>query len=64
MPRKKKSGAPAWADRDDAPALTQKFFDRAEIRKGGKLVRRGCWLADADQCGFAQGEETEGGMRL
>lgn len=35
MPRKKKS------DPDGAPALTDAFFDRAEIRKGGKLVRRG-----------------------
>jgi uncharacterized protein (DUF4415 family) len=41
MPRKRKSGATAWADSDDAPELTDKFFDRAEIRKGGKLVRRG-----------------------
>jgi len=41
MPRKKKSGAVAWADSDDAPALTDTFFDRAEIRKGGKVVRRG-----------------------
>jgi uncharacterized protein (DUF4415 family) len=41
MPRKKKSGVAAWADSDDAPALTDRFFDRAEIRKGGKLVRRG-----------------------
>jgi uncharacterized protein (DUF4415 family) len=41
MPRKKKSGAGAWRDSDDAPALTEKFFDRAEIRRGGKIVRRG-----------------------
>jgi uncharacterized protein (DUF4415 family) len=41
MPRKKKSGSAAWVDPDDAPALTDTFFDRAEIRKGGKLVRRG-----------------------
>lgn len=41
MPRKKKSGAGAWSDSDDAPALTEKFFDRAEIRRGGKIVRRG-----------------------
>ena len=41
MPRKKKSGTTAWADSDDAPGLTDKFFDRAEIRKGGKLVQRG-----------------------
>ena len=41
MPTKKKSGTAAWIDRDDAPALTDKFFDRAEIRHGDKIVRRG-----------------------
>ena len=41
MPRKKRSGSAAWVDPDEAPALTDKFFDHAEIRKGGKLVRRG-----------------------
>jgi uncharacterized protein (DUF4415 family) len=41
MPRKKKSGAVAWADRDDAPPLTDKFFDRAEVRHGDKILRRG-----------------------
>jgi len=40
MQRKKKSGS-AWVDPDDAPALTDAFFDRAEIRKGSKVVRRG-----------------------
>jgi uncharacterized protein (DUF4415 family) len=41
MPRKKKSGADAWTDPDDAPELTDEFFDRAEIRQGGKIIRRG-----------------------
>jgi len=41
MPRKKKSGAVAWTDSDDAPPLTDKFFDRAEIRHGEQIVRRG-----------------------
>ena len=41
MPRKKKSGAAAWKDRDDAPELTDAFFDRAEIRHGAKVIRRG-----------------------
>lgn len=41
MPRKKKSGSAAWVDPDDAPELTDEFFDRAEIRKGAKVVRRG-----------------------
>jgi uncharacterized protein (DUF4415 family) len=41
MPKKKKSGAAAWADSDDAPLLTERFFDRAEIRHGDRLIRRG-----------------------
>jgi uncharacterized protein (DUF4415 family) len=41
MPKKKKSGASAWVDPDDAPELTEKFFDRAEIRDGDKIIRRG-----------------------
>jgi uncharacterized protein (DUF4415 family) len=28
-----------WVDPDDAPPLTKDFFDRAEIREGGKVVR-------------------------
>ncbi len=28
-----------WTDLDDAPILTRDFFERAEIRQGGKLVR-------------------------
>lgn len=41
MPKKKKSGAAAWVDRDDAPPLTEAFFDKAEIRRGDTVVRRG-----------------------
>jgi uncharacterized protein (DUF4415 family) len=41
MPRKKKCGSDAWVDRDDAPELTDRFFDRAEIRQGDRIVRRG-----------------------
>jgi uncharacterized protein (DUF4415 family) len=41
LPRKKKSGAAAWKDPDDAPELTDAFFDRAEIRHGDKIIRRG-----------------------
>jgi uncharacterized protein (DUF4415 family) len=41
MPRKKKPGSAAWVDPDDAPQLTDKFFDRAEIRHGDRIVRRG-----------------------
>jgi uncharacterized protein (DUF4415 family) len=41
MPRKRKSGSDAWVDPDDAPELTDEFFDRAEIRKGDKIIRLG-----------------------
>jgi len=41
MLKKKKSGAAGWVDPDDAPDLTEAFFDRAEIREGQKIVRRG-----------------------
>jgi len=41
MPRKKRSGSAAWADPDDAPELTDEFFDRAEIREGETIIRRG-----------------------
>ncbi|MBB2165578.1 BrnA antitoxin family protein [Gluconacetobacter sp. 1b LMG 1731] len=41
MTEKKLSGAPAWVDPDDAPELTEAFFDQAEIRQGEKVVRKG-----------------------
>ena len=30
-----------WVDPDDAPEWTQDMFDRAEIRIGDKVIRRG-----------------------
>ncbi|WP_026067521.1 BrnA antitoxin family protein [Pusillimonas noertemannii] len=30
-----------WVDPDDAPELTQEFFERADLYKGDKLIRRG-----------------------
>ncbi len=30
-----------WTDPDDAPELTDEFFQRADLYQGGKLVRRG-----------------------
>jgi uncharacterized protein (DUF4415 family) len=30
-----------WIDPDDAPPLTREYFDRAEIRKGDTILRRG-----------------------
>jgi uncharacterized protein (DUF4415 family) len=41
MARKKKSGSAAWIDPNDAPPVTDAFFDRAEIRHGDKIIRRG-----------------------
>lgn len=44
MTVKKPSGAPEWpewVDPDDAPELTDVFFDQAEIRRGERVVRRG-----------------------
>ena len=32
--KEKEFGAAAWVNPDDAPDLTEKFFDRAEIRQG------------------------------
>ena len=34
MPRKLIAGRPRWNDPDDAPELTQAFFERAELREG------------------------------
>ena len=41
MPRKRGAGEPAWTDPEDAPELTDAFFDRADVYEGGQLVRRG-----------------------
>jgi uncharacterized protein (DUF4415 family) len=30
-----------WADPDDAPELTKEYFERADIYRGDKLIRRG-----------------------
>jgi uncharacterized protein (DUF4415 family) len=41
MAEKKKPGAAEWVDPDDAPELTDAFFDRAEVWHGDTFVRRG-----------------------
>lgn len=41
MEKRKSVGASVWRDPDDAPELTDKFFDRADLYEGGKLVRPG-----------------------
>ena len=33
--------ASSWVDPDDAPELDDDWFDRAEIRIGDKVIRRG-----------------------
>jgi uncharacterized protein (DUF4415 family) len=41
MPVNKRASRPAWRDSDDAPELTEEFFERADEYVGEKLVRRG-----------------------
>lgn len=41
MPRKKSAGESAWIDPDDAPELTDAYFDRADLYHGEVLIRRG-----------------------
>jgi uncharacterized protein (DUF4415 family) len=45
MQKKRRGSARQWKDRDDAPALTTDFFERAEISEGGTVVRpaSGTW---------------------
>jgi uncharacterized protein (DUF4415 family) len=39
MARNAKSSSKPWVDPDDAPDLTDDFFERAEIRRGDKVIR-------------------------
>jgi uncharacterized protein (DUF4415 family) len=41
MGRKKSATAREWIDPDDAPELTDEWFDTADFYEGDKLVRRG-----------------------
>ena len=41
MGRKKNAAGRAWTDPDDAPELTDEWFDTADSYEGDKLVRRG-----------------------
>ena len=41
MPRKPIAGRPPSAPSDDAPELTDAFFERADLYDGARLVRRG-----------------------
>lgn len=33
--------SPAWVDPDDAPELTDEWFDSADLKVEGKVLRRG-----------------------
>lgn len=41
MTAKKRAMRTDWTDPDDAPELTDEFFERADEYRGGTLVRRG-----------------------
>ncbi|MEA3031327.1 MAG: hypothetical protein QOG13_2652 [Sphingomonadales bacterium] len=41
MSESKSSSESNWVDPDDAPEWTDEMFDRAEIRIGDKVIRRG-----------------------
>ena len=41
MTAKKRATRAAWVDPDDAPDLTDEFFERADAYVGTKLIRRG-----------------------
>lgn len=38
MRKNARDSAPVWTDPDDAPELTDDFFDRAEIREGDRVL--------------------------
>jgi hypothetical protein len=40
MRKKKPTGAHKRVDPDDAPTLDRDWFERADIREGGRLVRK------------------------
>ena len=41
MTANKRTSESSWVDPDDAPEWTRDMFDRAEIRIGDKVIRRG-----------------------
>jgi uncharacterized protein (DUF4415 family) len=41
MGTKKKGTGSEWVDPDDAPELTDEFFERANVWDGNKLISRG-----------------------
>ncbi len=47
MQKSNAAGQSTWVDPDDAPELTDDFFERAEIRENGVLIRPGRPKSDA-----------------
>jgi uncharacterized protein (DUF4415 family) len=41
MKKSKKNTKSAWIDPDDAPELTEEWFENAHVYKNGILIRRG-----------------------
>jgi uncharacterized protein (DUF4415 family) len=41
MPTKKPASKSTWIDPDDAPELTEEWFQTADLYEGNKLTRRG-----------------------
>lgn len=41
MRKKKPTGKSEWTDPDDAPDLTKKDFERADVYEGSRLISRG-----------------------
>ena len=41
MPAKKPASKSTWIDPDDAPELTEEWFQTADLYEGNKLIRRG-----------------------
>lgn len=39
MGKRKSVSGGTWVDPDDAPELTEEWFERAEIREGDRLIR-------------------------
>ena len=39
MSENRQNTTPDWVDPDDAPELDDHFFDHAEVREGGRVVR-------------------------
>lgn len=49
MRKKNASSISAFVDPDDAPELTEEWFEQADYFEGGKLVRRGRPPSDASK---------------